>query len=145
MTILIEVALVLAALFTGAAGYISLVEHPARLELEDGPLLRQWRPSYARALPIQAGLAIGGGVAGLGAGYVLGDWRCVLGSVVLLANWPFTLLVIMPVNKRLKAIDAADLGETRHLLKRWGRLHDGRSILGLTATLIFLWASISSE
>jgi len=46
-------ALVCAALFTGAAGYITLVEHPARLELEDAPLLAQWQPSYRKALPIQ--------------------------------------------------------------------------------------------
>ena len=54
-------ALVCAALFTGAALYISLVEHPARLALPDGPLLAQWQPSYRRALPIQSGLAVAGG------------------------------------------------------------------------------------
>ena len=58
-------ALVLATLFTGAALYISLVEHPARLGLPDAPLLEQWQPSYKRALPIQAGLAIAGGLAGM--------------------------------------------------------------------------------
>jgi hypothetical protein len=58
-------ALVCATLFAGAALYISLVEHPARLCLADGPLLAQWQPSYKRALPIQSGLAIAGGVGGL--------------------------------------------------------------------------------
>ena len=65
------IALICAALFTGAAGYINLVEHPARLELEDGPLLAQWQPSYSRALPIQSGLAIVGGGCGLAAWYPL--------------------------------------------------------------------------
>ena len=54
-------ALVFAALFAGAALYISLVEHPARVGLADGPLLMQWQPSYKRALPIQSGLAVASG------------------------------------------------------------------------------------
>ncbi len=134
-------ALVFATLFAGAACYISLVEHPARLGLTDGPLLIQWQRSYKRALPIQSGLAIAGGVAGLIAGWSLVDWRWFAGSIVLLANWPFTLLVIMPVNKRLMAMQEhqAD-GGSRAMLVRWGKLHDVRSALGATATLLFAWA-----
>lgn len=140
MTLLPIIALVAAALFTGAAGYITLVEHPARLQLEDGPLLAQWQPSYAKALPIQSSLAIIGGVCGLGAWYVSGDALWIVGSVVLLANWPFTLLAIMPTNKRLKAIrpDRAT-PETRTLLLAWGKLHGVRSVLGLGSTLVFAW------
>ena len=62
MSLFYIIALVSAALFAGAAAYISLVEHPARLLLEDRPLLTQWQSSYAKALPIQSGLAIIGGV-----------------------------------------------------------------------------------
>ncbi len=132
------VALLSATLFTGAAIYISLVEHPARLGLDDGPLLQQWQPSYKRALPIQSGLAVIGGVAGLLAAYFTKDWRWVAGSVALLANWPFTLLVILPVNKRLMAMDShhADL-ESRRMLIQWGKLHNIRSILGVVAMLLF--------
>ncbi|HEX8414995.1 MAG TPA: DUF1772 domain-containing protein [Sphingomicrobium sp.] len=104
------VALVFASLFAGAALYISLVEHPARLELADGPLLAQWQPSYKRALPIQSGLAVAGVVAGLIVGYLSADWRWFAGSILLLANWPFTLLVIMPVNKRLMAMQEHEAG-----------------------------------
>ena len=134
-------ALVFATLFTGAASYISLVEHPARLGLADGPLLAQWQPSYKRALPIQSGLAIAGGVAGLIVGYGSADWRWVAGSMVLLANWPFTLVVIMPVNKQLMAKPVSEAGaESRAMLVRWGKLHDVRSALGAAATLLFAWA-----
>jgi hypothetical protein len=104
MLLLSIAALVSTTLFAGAALYISLVEHPARLGLADGPLLAQWQPSYKRALPIQSGLAIAGGVAGLIAGYLSTDWQWLVGSILLLANWPFTLLGIMPVNKRLMAM-----------------------------------------
>jgi hypothetical protein len=94
------IALICAALFTGAAAYITLVEHPARLELAHGPLLAQWKPSYDRALPIQSGLAIARGIAGMGGWHLSGNLLWVSGNLVLPANWPFTLLAIMPTNKR---------------------------------------------
>jgi hypothetical protein len=134
-------ALICASLFTGAAGYISLVEHPARLRLDDGPLLEQWKPSYNKALPIQSGLAIAGGLSGLAAWYVVGGWFWIAGTVALLANWPFTLLVIMPTNKQLKATPPEHAGPpSRALLLAWGRLHNVRSLLGLASTVAFAWA-----
>lgn len=132
------IALLTATLFTGAAWYITLVEHPARLGLDDGSLLQQWQPSYKRALPLQSGLAVIGGVAGLLAGYLTKDWLWAAGSIALLANWPFTLLVIFPVNKRLMALNPrlADL-ESRKMLVKWGRLHSVRGVFGVAATLFF--------
>jgi hypothetical protein len=133
-------ALVFATLFAGAALYISLVEHPARLGLADGPLLAQWQPSYKRALPIQSGLAVAGGV-GLIVGYLSADWRWFAGSILLLANWPFTLLVIMPVNKRLMAMQEREAGAgSRAMLVQWGKLHNVRSALGAATMLLFAWA-----
>jgi len=141
MFILSIAALVFATLFAGAAIYISLVEHPSRLGLADGPLLAQWQPSYKRALPIQSGLAVAGGVAGLIVGYLSADWRWFAGSILLLANWPFTLLVIMPVNKRLMAMQEREAGAgSRAMLVRWGKLHNGRSALGAASMLVFAWA-----
>jgi hypothetical protein len=134
-------ALVFAALFTGAALYISLVEHPARLGLADGPLLAQWQPSYKRALPIQSGLAVAGALAGLIVAYLSSEWRWFAASILLLANWPFTLMVIRPVNKRLMAMQIGEAGvESRALLVRWGKLHNVRSALGSVATIFFAWA-----
>lgn len=134
-------ALMSATLFAGAALYITLVEHPARLALDDVPLLQQWQPSYKRALPIQSGLAIIGGVAGLWAGYLTHDWVWVAGSVVLLANWPFTLLFIFPVNTRLMALAPNDANsESRRMLVEWGTLHNVRSALGAIAALLFATA-----
>jgi hypothetical protein len=129
------VALISATLFTGAALYITLVEHPARLRLDDGPALAQWNPSYSKALPLQSGLAILGGVSGLAAWYMTGDWLWLAGSVAILLNWPFTLAGIMPTNKRLKTISPS--AESRSLLLKWGKLHNVRSLLGAVATVLF--------
>ena len=136
-----QFALVIAAVFAGAALYINIAEHPARMRLEDGPLLTQWKPSYKRGFAMQASLAVVGCLFGLGAWFVTRDWRWIFGAVVLVANWPFTLLAIMPLNNRLMAMAADSPGDDmRALLDRWGRLHAVRSLLGVFATAIFLWA-----
>ena len=134
-------ALVVAALFAGAAIYINIAEHPARMGLEDSPLLTQWKPSYKRGFAMQASLAVVGCLLGLGAWYLARDWRWVLGAVVLVSNWPFTVVAIMPVNNRLMAMPVeSPSDELRGLMDRWGKLHAVRSALGVIATAIFVWA-----
>jgi uncharacterized membrane protein len=60
---------------------------------------------------------------------------------MLLANWPFTLLAIMPTNRQLKAIRPDQAGpQSRSLLVKWGKLHHVRSVLGLLATALFAFA-----
>jgi len=132
-------ALSIAAAFAGAAIYINVAEHPARLKLPVGALLTQWKPSYTRGFAMQASLAVLGGVFGVLAWWETRDGLWLAGAVVLAANWPFTLLVIMPTNLRLMATaaESAD-GTTRALLERWGRLHAVRSALGAIATALFL-------
>ena len=133
-------ALVTAAIFTGAAIYVNVAEQPARLCLDDKALLAQWKPSYTRGFSMQASLALASALFGLLAFWWTRDWRWLLGALLIFANWPYTLLVILPVNKRLQATPVAANEETRKLIETWGMLHAGRSALGLAATLVYLWA-----
>ena len=89
---------------------------------------------------MQASLAVISSILGLIAAWQTSDWHWIVGAIVILANWPYTLLGIMPTNNKLKAmaIDAAGPA-SRAMIVRWGLLHAGRTILGIGAVLAYLW------
>src|SRR5262245_8384951 len=142
VVILDGLTILAATLFAGAAVYINLVEHPARLSCGTEIAARQWAPSYHRATFMQVPLAIGATIGGVVRWLQTGDILYVCGAVTILAVIPFTLLVIMPTNRKL-LLPGRDLAsrETRSLLERWGRLHAIRSALSITASIILIWAA----
>ena len=136
-----QVALLLAAVFAGAALYVNLAEQPARLTLDDRALLAEWKPSYDKGKMMQASLALLATLAGLLAAYESGRAIWLLGAALMLAPWPYTLIVIMPTNRALHATAIDSAGpETRRLIEKWGRLHAARTAFGIAGTLAFLWA-----
>lgn len=138
-----QLALICAAVFCGAAVFVNVAEQPERLALDDRAMLLEWQRSYNRAAPMQAGLAAVSALLGFIAAWQTRDWRWAIGAIVILANWPYTLLIIKPTNDRLHAIAAEQANaDARRMVVSWGHLHAGRSTLGLAATLIFLWAVV---
>jgi len=133
-------ATVQAGLFSGGALFVSLVEHPARLECDTSVALAQWRPSYRRAARLQGALALGSSVstailaamawrsrASHGSTSIVGWLAC---GAVILAIVPYTLLVILPVNtKLLQQQESATNSD--ELLHQWGFLHAVRTTLSL--------------
>jgi Domain of unknown function (DUF1772) len=128
-----------AAIFAGAALYINLVEHPARLSLDTPAAVAQWTPSYQRAILMQAPLAVVASLAALGAWLLGGGVAWLAAGIVIGSVVPFTLFGIMPTNHKL-LVPARDRAspETRKLLQKWGRLHGVRSVLSLLATVLML-------
>ena len=135
-------ALTVAAMFTGAAFYVGFAEQPARLQLDDRALLAEWKPSYSRGFAMQATLAVVGFLLGMLQWWQSGNGLWFAGALLLVANWPFTLFVIMPTNKALLATASDAAGaRSRELVVKWGRLHAVRTALGATAAVVFLWAA----
>lgn len=134
------VATLCAGLFAGAAIYINLVEHPARLECGTVMAATVFGPSYRRAAVMQASLSAIGLISAIVA-YGQGRGTLVLIAGLLLgAVIPFTLLVILPTNNRLldPGLERGS-GEAAELLTRWGRLHAVRSLAGAVAFFLLVW------
>jgi hypothetical protein len=137
-------ALIAAAIFTGAALYVGFAEQPARLSLDDRALLTEWKPSYKRGTAMQAPLALVGFVLGLVAWWQTSQPGFLIGAIAMIAPWPWTLVAIKPTNDALLATDPDKAGpQSRALIVKWGALHSVRTALGALATLAFLWASMS--
>ncbi len=140
-----HLALIIAAAFTGAAIYVIAVEQPARLKLDDSALLSQWKPSYKRGFAMQAPLALIGSLCGVAAWFPSDEPGFLLGAILLVANWPWTLIAIMPTNNRLMGMEPADPNpEARALIQKWINLHAVRAILGALATIAFFVSCIIS-
>jgi len=134
------IALMLAGIFTGAAFYINFAEQPARLALDDRALLVEWKLAYRRGYAMQATLAIAGFLLGMWAWHLTDKPAFLAGALVLVANWPWTILVMLPINKRLMATaEGHASAETRTLLQKWNYLHGVRTLLGLFSALAFLF------
>ena len=131
-------ALAFAAAFVGAALYTVLVEQPARLALDDREMVKEWTPSDRRGVAMLSLLALVSAVLAL-VEYRSGDVRWLVGAAFIIASWPYTFFVVVPLNNRLLAAGAEDAG-ARGLMGAWGLLEWGQVALGLVACGVFVWA-----
>jgi uncharacterized membrane protein len=127
-------------LFAGAALYVTLVEHPARIECGTSVAVTEFGPSYRRAAVLQSLLAAVAFVTAILAWMGSHRMAWLLGSLLIVAPIPFTLIFILPTNKKLldPSLDRSS-DEARQLLTRWGRLHAVRTVLSLIAFMFSLW------
>jgi Domain of unknown function (DUF1772) len=133
------ISLLSLGLFAGAAFYLTAVEHPARVSQGASFALQEFRPSYKRAAPLQASLAV---ICFLSSGavwWLTSRWAWLARGALVGAVVPFTLAFIMPTNRRL--LDAGSPlknEEASALLAKWGRLHAVRTCLSLLGFIVLL-------
>jgi len=137
------VAVLTCGLFTGAAVYVSLVEHPARMECGVEIATAEFPPSYHRGAIMQVTLAAVCLLSSVAAWLAGATFWWVVAGVLQVSVIPFTLIVILPTNKQLLSptLDRRSV-QTGQLLTRWGRLHAVRSALSAFALLLFLVVTV---
>jgi hypothetical protein len=133
--------LAIACIFVGASLYVNFVEQPSRLALDDRAMVAEWAPSDRRGFVMQASLALLCAILGVIAFRQAGDVRWLVGAIIILASWPYTFFVVVPLNNRLLAQSKARVdSDARELVRSWGLLEWGHTLLGLWAAATFLWA-----
>jgi hypothetical protein len=130
-------SIIFTGLFAGAALYVSLVEHPARMSNTLDVALAEFRPSYKRAAVMQVTLAVLGVAGAIGAYFLGRGVSTLVAGIVLATVVPFTLVVIMPISRQLlDETRTARTDDTQVLLEKWGKLHNVRTIAGLLALVV---------
>jgi len=132
-------ALAFAAAFAGAAIYVSWVEQPARLALDEEALLSEWRPSDSRGVALLLFFALIAAIAGLIAWPEAEDVRFVYGALVCAATWPYAFFVMAPLNNQILSLKGHDVAAARALIRQWGLIEQGFAAIGIVAVAIFLW------
>jgi hypothetical protein len=127
-----------ASAFVGAALYINLVEQPARFQLDAGSSIQEWKPSNRRGFLMLALLAILSALLAYAEYARSGDVRWTIGGTLLLASWLYAYFVMTRVNIWLYA--APSRGAAHELLRQWGVLEWGQTVIGLAAWAVFVGA-----
>jgi hypothetical protein len=134
-------AFAVACAFVGATLYISMVEQPARLGLAPRAMMHEWTPSNRRGFVLLAALAIVSTILAFAEYARSGDIRWTIGGAIMLASWPYAYYVITPVNFWLYALQpGASAIMLRELMRDWGLLEWGHTLIGLWACGVFAWA-----
>lgn len=137
-------AVVCCGLFSGASLYVTLVEHPARMECGTQLAVTQFGPSYRRATIMQAALAMIGSVLAALAGIFYRQRGWLVAAAAFVSVVPYTLLVILPTNKQLLDSSLDQSSErARVLLVRWGYLHAARTAVSLIAFVYLLYLTVA--
>ncbi len=132
-------------IFAGAAIYINIAEHPARLECGTELAATVFPPSYNKASVMQAGLAIVSTLSAIAVFYLGGSTLWLIGALFIFSVIPFTIVVIMPTNIKLKSSDLDKSAEsTQAMLELWGKLHFVRTVVSLIASVIFLYIVVTN-
>jgi len=135
------IAFAFASAFTGAALYINIVEQPARLALNVAAMVREWSLSNRRGFVLLSVLATMSAALAYFEYGRSGDVRWIIGGTIILASWPYSYFVIVPVNVWLCAIPADGAGSAaRALMRDWGLVEWGQTAIGFAGCCLFAGA-----
>uniref|UniRef100_A0A914DHA7 DUF1772-domain-containing protein n=1 Tax=Acrobeloides nanus TaxID=290746 RepID=A0A914DHA7_9BILA len=136
-----QLALLDATLFTGGALWVTAIEHPTIMKLDDKNLLQAFHRMYPPAAKLQSLYVLTGTAFGAYQYFQSKEPLWLVGSGLLFLVAPYTFLALIPTNNKLIDTPVEKGGvETRRLIENWGCLHSVRTILGALSTATFLYA-----
>ena len=134
------IATLTAGLWAGAAIYIGFSEHPSALKVSVAFATDYFRHMSKRTAPLMMLLSGLSGACGVYAWWISDVQAWLIGGLLQIAMFPLTAALIVPTNIKLIKINCRDnLAEAQQLHKRWGLMHNLRTLLGAPAFGIFLW------
>lgn len=144
MIIFEMIAILSCTIFAGAAIYINVAEHPARLECGTEIAATVFPPSYTKAAAMQVSLAILATISGVTIAMNGGSWLWYVGAFLIFFVIPFTFIAIMPTNNQLldPECDRAS-PETEKLLRKWGVLHAIRSFSSALGSILYVFLGVA--
>lgn len=143
------VSLAATGLFAGAALFCSVVEVPAAAETSTAFHYAFFPHMYKRAAKFQGGLAFLGSHAAMIAAAKAAsssdklNWRAA--GLLLGAVWPWTVFVMMPLNKKIITQSEKDASQQQAQLSRWSQLHWVRTGLSLTSLAVMVATVIGTQ
>ena len=118
------VSVVMAGIITGGAWAYNLEIHPALTKARPSSSLDVFTPMFNHANRTQPLLGSIVAIIALVISLKTGNWLWLVAALIMQTIAPYTIFVLMPLNRRLMAKDAdPDSPALQADLKRWGGLH----------------------
>ncbi len=129
------------SLFASSCLYVSMIEHPARLNMNVKDALQQFQLTFPRVATLQSTFALLATGSGLLHYYYMKDSKMLTAVLLVASAVPYTFIALMPTNRLLLDNENAskDLVKSRSLLEKWGKLHLYRTVVGLVAMVDLLY------
>jgi hypothetical protein len=137
--------------FGGASSYCSIVEHPARTETNTKFACVQFKTGFKRVAIYQTTAVIIGSGCSFALYHKKKNILWAVSGAILLSILPITIFIIMPVNNQLfneNFINQIDENKEKkekaeQLLNSWGWRHALRSVCGLIASGVAIYAALN--
>ncbi|MCP3928894.1 MAG: DUF1772 domain-containing protein [Bacteroidetes bacterium] len=136
--------LVLVVLFVmgaqfGVALTATIVVHPILLLLKPSSAIEVFKPFFDKTHVIVLAMSIVVSLLALVVSIISGNWWWFIVTLFMHLNGPYTIFMMMPLNRRLMADEVDPESEqTKSDLKNWGYLHGVRTALNGAVFLALL-------
>ena len=128
-----------AGLWTGAALYIGLIEHPSSLKLGIPSAIEYFRHMSKWTAPLMMLLAATSGLSACWVWWQSSELAWLTGGLLQLGMFPLTTLLLVPTNLQLLKVDPVQQPEqAATLFNKWGKMHWVRVVVGSASFPLFL-------